>query len=177
VYDWLATTDSRYDRVYCGYGVLCWLNDLTTWAQGIARVLTPGGRFVLMEFHPTSNMFDGQWQLHRDYPHGGRQLDLHGIDDYVAGSGGGLTPSGYAPGVAEFVNPEPCHLFQWSVGEVVTALAQAGLIILNLEEYLFCNGEKPFADMVPSTQRRMVAPSHIPKIPLLYGIAAQKGAE
>jgi hypothetical protein len=56
-------------------------------------------------------------------------------------------------------------------------LAQAGLIILNLEEYLFCNGEKPFADMVPSTQRRMVAPSHIPKIPLLYGIAAQKGAE
>jgi SAM-dependent methyltransferase len=177
VYDWLATTDNRYDRVYCGYGVLCWLNDLTTWAQGIARVLAPGGRFVLMEFHPTSNMFDGQWQLHRDYPHGGRQLDLHGIDDYVAGSGGGLTPSGYAPGVAEFVNTEPCHLFQWSVGEVVTALAQAGLTILNLEEYLFCNGEKPFADMVPSTQRRMVAPSHIPKIPLLYGIAAHKGAE
>jgi SAM-dependent methyltransferase len=174
VYDWLATTDQQFDRVYCSYGAICWLNDLTEWAQGVARVLAPHGRFVLVEFHPTSNMFNRDWQLVRDYPQSGRQLTLHGIDDYVADSGGGLTPSGYSEGVSGFVNTEPCHLFQWSVGEVVTALAQAGLMIERLEEYCFSNGERPFNDMVESAGRRMVAPAHVAKFPLLYGVAAIK---
>lgn len=174
VYDWLITTDQQFDRVYCSYGAICWLNDLTVWAQGVARVLAPGGRFVLVEFHPTSNMFDRDWHLVRDYPQSGRQLTLHGIDDYVADSGGGLTPSGYSEGISGFVNTEPCHLFQWSVGEVVTALAQAGLMIERLDEYCFSNGERPFNDMVEQSGRRMVAPAHVAKFPLLYGIAATK---
>jgi hypothetical protein len=119
-------------------------------------------------------MFNRDWQLVRDYPQAGQQLTLHGIDDYVADSGGGLTPSGYSEGVSGFVNTEPCHLFQWSVGEVVTALAQTGLMIERLEEYCFSNGERPFNDMVESAGRRMVAPAHVAKFPLLYGIAASK---
>ncbi|MFN5059365.1 MAG: class I SAM-dependent methyltransferase [Chloroflexota bacterium] len=174
VYDWLTMTEQQFDRVYCSYGAICWLNDLTGWAHGVARVLSPGGRFVLVEFHPTSNMFNRDWLLERDYPQAGRQLTLHGIDDYVADSGGGLTPSGYSEGVSGFVNTEPCHLFQWSVGEVVTALAQAGLVIERLEEYCYSNGERPFNDMVETAGRRMVAPTHIAKFPLLYGIAATK---
>jgi SAM-dependent methyltransferase len=174
VYDWLATTPMQFDRVYCSYGAICWLNDLAEWAHGVARVLAPNGRFVLVEFHPTSNMFTRDWQLNRDYPQSGRQLTLHGIDDYVADSGGGLTPSGYSEGVSGFVNTEPCHLFQWGVGEVVTALAQAGLCIERLEEYCFSNGERPFNDMIEAAGRRMVAPAHIAKFPLLYGIAARK---
>jgi SAM-dependent methyltransferase len=174
VYDWLATTPIQFDRVYCSYGAICWLNDLAEWAHGVARVLAPNGRFVLVEFHPTSNMFTRDWQLNRDYPQSGRQLTLDGIDDYVADSGGGLTPSGYSEGVSGFVNTEPCHLFQWGVGEVVTALAQAGLCIERLEEYCFSNGERPFNDMIEAAGRRMVAPAHIAKFPLLYGIAARK---
>jgi SAM-dependent methyltransferase len=174
VYDWLATTDQQFDAVYCSYGAICWLNDLQEWAQGVARVLAPGGRFVLVEFHPTSNMFDAQWQLARAYPMGGRQLDIEGVGDYVAASGGGLTPTGFSAGVNDFVNPEPCHLFQWGVGEVVTALASAGLQITRLDEYLFCNGERPFADMVELPGRRMVAPPHVPDLPLLYGVVATK---
>lgn len=174
VYEWLQSTTHRFARVYCSYGAICWLNDLTEWAHGVARVLAPGGRFVLVEFHPTSNMFSRDWQLVRDYPQAGRQLTLHGIDDYVADSGGGLTPSGYSEGVSGFVNTEPCHLFEWSIGEVVTALAQAGLVIDRLEEYCFSNGERPFNDMHEVAGRRMVAPAHVAKFPLLYGIAATK---
>ena len=174
VYDWLATTDQQFDAVYCSYGAICWLNDVQEWAQGVARVLAPGGRFVLMEFHPTSNMFSPDWQLSRDYPQAGRRKTLAGIDDYVADSGGGLTPSGFHTGVSGFVNTEPCHLFEWSVGEVVTALAQAGLMIERLEEYCFSNGERPFRNMVATTGRRQIAPPHIPQFPMLYGLSATK---
>lgn len=174
IYDYFATTPATFARVYASYGTICWLNDLQAWANGIARILDPQGRFVLVEFHPTSNMFDAQWQLHRAYPMGGRQLTIDGVGDYVAASGGGLTPTGFATGVTDFVNPEPCHLFQWGVGEVVTALALAGLRITRLDEYLFCNGERPFHDMVELPGRRMVAPPHIPAMPLLYGVVATK---
>jgi SAM-dependent methyltransferase len=176
IYDWLAQTPERFDRVYASYGAICWLNDLTEWAHGVARVLAPHGRFVLLEFHPFSNMFAADYRLMRDYPQGGRPLTLHGIDDYVAHSDGGLTPTGFEAGVRDFTNPEPCTLFQWGVGEVVTALAHAGLIIESVQEYCFSNGERPFPDMVAESGRRMVTPPHLPRFPLLYGIAAQKGA-
>ena len=68
VYDWLARTRSvgrRFDRVFCSYGAICWLPDLATWARDVAGVLAPGGRFVVIDFHPVSNMFDRHWRLAR----------------------------------------------------------------------------------------------------------------
>jgi SAM-dependent methyltransferase len=44
--------DRSYDRVYTSYGVLGWLPDLKPWARLVASALKPGGRFVLVEFHP-----------------------------------------------------------------------------------------------------------------------------
>lgn len=102
VNDWLAHTSAtalRFDRVLCSYGVLCWLSDLYSWAQGVAQILVPGGRCVVIDFHPFSNLFDREWQLVNSYPAAGEVLRLHGIDDYVAESRDGLTPSGYASGV------------------------------------------------------------------------------
>jgi SAM-dependent methyltransferase len=176
VYDWLADTargSQRFDIVYCAYGAICWLHDLQTWAAGVATVLHPGGRFVLVEFHPVSNMFDRQWRLAAAYPSGGRLLQRDGIADYVGESRGGLTPSGYAPGVQDFKNPEPCYLFQWGLGDVVTALAQTGLMITQLHEYPYTNGERPFARM-RAEGRRMLSPDGVPAIPLMYGLVAQK---
>jgi SAM-dependent methyltransferase len=177
VYDWLAETartSRRFDIVYCAYGAICWLPDLQTWARGVAAVLRPGGRFVLVEFHPASNMFDKQWRLAAPYPSGGRMLATHGIDDYVAEAQGGLTPSGYAAGVQDFKNSEPCYLFQWGLGEVVMALIQAGLTLTALHEYPYTNGERPFANMRAVEGRRMIPPEHVPLIPLMYGLVAQK---
>ncbi len=175
VFDWLAQAAAegrRFNRVFFSYGTLCWISDLSQWAQGIAAILAPGGRFVVIDFHPTSNMFDAAWQLVRTYPAGGNLLTLAGIDDYVGASGAGLTPSGFTEGVREFHNPEPCHLFQWGVGEVVTALAQAGLRIETLREYLFVNGERPFTNMREGLGRRLIAPEGTPQIPLMYAVTA-----
>lgn len=175
VYDWLAQTAAsgvRYDRVFCSYGAICWLPDLDEWARGVASVLASGGRFVLVEFHPTSNMFDADWQLARSYPHGGRILPIDGVGDYVGASGAGLAPGGFAEGMPHFQNPEPAHLFQWGVGEVVTALAGAGLRIEALCEYPFVNGEKPFTRMRELPGHRLAAPDGTPEMPLMYGVAA-----
>jgi SAM-dependent methyltransferase len=177
VYDWLAqaAADQRqFDRMFCSYGAICWLPDLDTWARGVAAALAPGGRFAMVEFHPMSNMFSHDWTWEHSYPSGGRMLELHGIDDYVGASDGGLTPAGFAEGVQDFTNPEPCYLFQWGVGEVVTALAWAGLRIETLREYPFVNGERPFARMRGLPGRRMAPPEDVPSMPLMYGIAAVK---
>jgi len=178
VYDWLAeavTRGERYDVVFASYGVVCWLPDLGRWARGIANILQPGGRFVLVDFHPAAEVLDEDWNPARDYPSGGEPLLLEeGVGDYVAASGGGLTPAGFAEGVGGFENPEPCCLFRWGLGEVVTAIAEAGLEITALEEYPYSNGERHFARMRELPGRRMAPPEDVPAVPLMYGLRAEK---
>ncbi|TCJ20265.1 class I SAM-dependent methyltransferase [Rubrobacter taiwanensis] len=175
VYDWLEENRGarRFERVFASYGVVCWLSDLDAWAAGVAGVLAPGGRFVLVDFHPAAMMFDRDWNLAHDYYAGGAPLeDAAGVGDYVAESEGGLTPAGYAAGVRDFRNPEACHLFRWGLGEVVSALAGAGLRVLVLKEYPYSNGERQFARMRELPGRRMYPPEDVPALPLMYGISA-----
>jgi SAM-dependent methyltransferase len=179
VYEWLEEASHegrRFDVAFASYGVICWLPDLRSWAGGIADILRPGGCFVLIDFHPAADIFDRDWNHVSDYPSGGEPLLLEeGVGDYVAASRGALTPAGFVEGVRDFQNPEGCYLFRWGLAEVVTALAEAGLRITALEEYPYVNGERKFAGMRELPNRRMVPPPHIPTIPLMYGIRAEKG--
>jgi SAM-dependent methyltransferase len=178
VYDWLEEASRegrRFDVAFASYGVICWLPDLGRWAGGITDILNPGGRFVLVDFHPAADIFDREWNHVHDYPSGGEPLLLdEGVGDYVAASGGGLTPAGFVDGVRDFENPEGCHLFRWGLGEVVTALARAGLRITALEEYPYANGEKKFARMRELQDNRMFPPENVPMVPLMYGIRAER---
>lgn len=178
VYDWLeeaSCVGRRFDVAFASYGVICWLPDLRGWAGGIAGILNPGGRFVLVDFHPAADIFDEDWNHVRDYPSEGEPLFLdEGVGDYVAASGEGLTPAGFVDGVRDFENPESCHLFRWGLGELVTSLAEAGLSIMALEEYPYANGERNFGGMRELRGKRMVPPEHIPKVPLMYGIRAER---
>jgi SAM-dependent methyltransferase len=178
VYDWLeetAQSTQRFDIVFCSYGALCWLSDLNAWAKGMAAVLEPGGRFVVVDFHPFAMTFDEDWS--HTYPYFGHGQPLtweEGIGDYVAASGGALAPSGYAEGVQDFKNPYRVHEFQWGIGEIVTALLKAGLTLTALNEYPYSNGAKTFERMRETPGRRMVPPEEVPNLPLMYGLAAQK---
>ena len=178
VYDWLEETvrgGRRFDVVFSSYGVVCWLPDLEAWAGGIAAILEREGRFVLVDFHPAAEIFGERWNLAHSYPSGGEIQLLHeGVGDYVAESGGGLTPAGFVEGVREFQNRHCCHLFRWGLGEVVTALAQAGLRLTALVEYPYSNGERLFAEMRELPGRRMVPPEGVPAVPLMYGISAER---
>jgi SAM-dependent methyltransferase len=178
VYDWLeeaAREGRRFDAVFSSYGVVCWLPDLDAWAQGIAAILKGGGRFVLVDFHPAADMFDERWAHARDYPSGGELLVLEeGVGDYVAESEGGLTPAGFVEGTRDFENPHGCHLFRWGLGEVITALAGAGLRIVTLKEYPYANGERQFSGMRELPGRRMAPPEGVPTLPLMYGVRAER---
>jgi SAM-dependent methyltransferase len=179
VYDWLqkkAREERRFDVVFSSYGVVCWLPDLEAWVWGISTILEPGGRFVLVDFHPAAEMLDEQWNHSRAYPSGGEPwLFQEGVGDYVGESRGGLTPAGFVEGARDFKNPYRCILFRWGLGEVVTALSEAGLRIVALEEYPYSNGERHFARMRELPGRRMVPPEDVPAVPLMYGISAEKG--
>ena len=178
VHDWLRETARRgrlFDAVFTSYGVVCWLSDLGLWAAGITGVLRPGGRFVLVDFHPAADVFDEHWNVTRDYPRGGGPLLLEeGVGDYVAHSRGGLTPAGYAGGVEAFENPEPCVLYRWGIGEVLTALAGADLAITAFREYPYSNGERHFSRMREGPERRMFPPEDVPAVPLMYGVRAER---
>jgi SAM-dependent methyltransferase len=178
VYDWLADAarqPERYDVVFSSYGAVVWLSDIRAWARGIAAVLKPGGRFVLVDFHPFPMVFDWDWS-HR-FPYFGEGVPRtfeHGVGDYVALSGGALAPSGYVEGIEAFVNPHRGHEFQWGIGEIAAALLEAGLVITALREYPYANGAKLFDRMRELPGRRMVPPEEVPNLPLMYGIAARK---
>jgi SAM-dependent methyltransferase len=179
IYDWLEQTapgSQRFDIVFCSYGALCWLSDLRLWAKGIADILKPKGCFVCVEFHPFSMVFDDQdWTP--KYPYFGENQASswpEGIGDYVAASGEALTPSGYLAGVQDFQNSCPCHEFQWTLADIVTALLEAGLAITTLKEYPYSNGAKLCQGMRETPGKRMIQPERLPSLPLMFGIVAQK---
>ena len=116
--DWPA----QYDLVFTGGGALVWLPDITRWAQVVAGLLKPGGRLVLEEIHPISGILwveDGQIQLAGDYFSRGKTEAETGWSHFKGSED------------AQEVKYE----FNWPLGDIVTALAQAGLVIERLEEF------------------------------------------
>ncbi len=179
IYDWLAEAAGRgdqFDVVFSSYGALPWLSDLGAWARGIAAVLRPGGRLVLVEFHPFAVIFDENWRP-GGYPYsgGGQPFSTdEGIGDYVAISGPALAPSGYLTGIENFRNPHPGHEFAWGLGDILSAVLDAGLRLTVFREYPYMNGDRMFADMRSLPGNRWAAPEHVPNIPLMFGLAAEK---
>lgn len=179
VYDWLARSAARCDVVFSSYGAILWLSDLPAWARGVAAALKPGGRFVLVEFHPLIGVLDGalsgDWKRASDYMGGRLASFADGVGDYVAEAGGALSHTGTVIQAAEpFVNPNPAHEYAWGLAEVVSALLEAGLRLAALHEYPYCNGFKPFPNMIEQPGRRMVFPDGMPVLPLMYGLVAQR---
>jgi SAM-dependent methyltransferase len=112
-----------FDLVYTSRGVMVWLPDLTRWAQVIATALKPGGIFLLFEEHPIASCLwitDGKLHLESDYFGRGRPETSAGWRHFQGGE------------AAQQTKLE----FSWPLGDIVTALAQAGhLYIERLEEF------------------------------------------
>lgn len=179
VYDWLpqaVQAEERYDVAFSSYGALCWLSDLHSWARGISAILAPGGRLVVMEFHPFVQTLDEDWQLRYPYSSGGKPLYFdEGIGDYVGGAEGALSPSGYEPGLSPGANPIGNFEYFWGVGDICTALMTAGLELALLREYPYINGCRFFHRMRQIAGRRMVPPEDLPQeLPLMLGLVAIK---
>ncbi len=120
-----------FDIVHTSYGTIGWLPDLKPWAIMIAERLVKGGTFHIVEFHPIVWMFDyldGQPEMKYGY----NQKDV--IYEEYEGT--------YADQNSKMISKE--YAWNHGLGEVVTALTEAGLHIDFLKEH----DESPY-DVLP----------------------------
>jgi len=177
VFEYLESTPDRFDVVFISYGALPWLSDIPRWGRGVARVLAPGGRLVLIEFHPLINLLDleGSFAAPCGTGGGGARIDWHqGVGDYVAASDGALSPGEHVAPTEPYHNPEICHEWEWSVAEIVDAVARAGLHVEAVREYDYSNGCKFFPRMLPRDGKRWVYWEGGPRLPLMYSLVARR---
>jgi SAM-dependent methyltransferase len=110
----------QFDIVYASYGVLGWLPNLSRWAALVHRYLRPGGRLVLVEFHPVVWMFDNDFtRLQYSY------FNTGPIEETEAGT--------YADTGAPIVNQS--ITWNHSLSEVLSNLLAQGLQINHFGEY------------------------------------------
>ena len=126
VYDARQAVSGNFDLVYTSIGVLCWLPNIARWAQVIASLLKPGGTFFIRDDHPMfmtigEDISDG---LKIEAPYFEQDAPMTWDDDssYVD------FPD--APRITHTTN----HQWNHSLGQIVTALINAGLVIDELEE-------------------------------------------
>lgn len=111
-----------FDIVFTSYGTIGWLPDLKPWAKMINNRLKKGGVFYIAEFHPIVWMFD--------YTEGKPVMKYGYMQDEVIYEEYEGT---YADESSKMISKE----FGWNhgLGEVITALTEAGMQIEFLKEH------------------------------------------
>jgi SAM-dependent methyltransferase len=115
-------TSGVFDLVYSGTGTMVWIPQIDIWATAVADALTVGGRLLLWDEHPLATCFSGAAN------------EPVVIDDYFR-SGSPVESYGWT----HFEGGEQAHevryQFAWTLGDIVTAIAGAGMKIERLTEY------------------------------------------
>ncbi len=149
-----------FDVVYTGFGAINWLPDIRRWAGVVAGLLRPGGFLYLAEFHPFTWVFgDDDLTLAHDY--------FHHEEPEVWDE-----PGTYADFEAE---TEHNKTYEWNhtLGDVVSAVAEAGLIVGSLHEHDYTLFPRwPFLEKSGFDTYRL--PEGTPALPLMYSLLARK---
>lgn len=124
LYDAPQALPESFDVVYTGVGALNWLPDIARWGRIVAAFLAPGGLFYIREGHPM--LFCLDWRedaaLVVRYPYFETAEPV--VDD---------DPNTYAgPGTVAHA-----RTYEWNhgLGEMITALLDAGLALTALREH------------------------------------------
>ena len=161
VYDLPSRLDRMFDVVYTSRGALNWLPDIREWARVVARFVKPGGIFFITEAHPIAWALNDGLPLTFGYPY---WEHAEPIASDVEGS--------YADVSAE-VKSEKEYGWQHGLGEIVTALVDAGLTIELLREYPFSEWDMGFT--VEGPDGAWVLPDTVEgELPLFYSLRARK---
>ncbi len=122
----VALGDGMFDLVYTGIGALCWLPSVVRWAEVVSSLLAPGGRLFLREGHPvlwslSDSRDDGLLAIDYSYFEHAEPIVDDSSDTYVE------TDAAFTHTVS----------YGWNrgLGEIVTALFDAGLQITALAEH------------------------------------------
>jgi SAM-dependent methyltransferase len=161
IYDLPEHVDGEFDVVFTSEGVLCWLPDLPRWAEIAAGVLGSGGVFYIRDFHPLLSVFDDEAtepRIRHPYFPTQKPMRFEGDETYTDGK-----------------LEEAVVTYEWphSLGDVVTALTDAGLRIEFLHEFPYCTfAALPFlSEGADGLWRYEAAPK---AIPLMFSVRARK---
>jgi SAM-dependent methyltransferase len=170
LYDLPSNLDGRFDVVYTSRGVLGWLPDIRAWAGVVAHFLAPGGTFFISEGHPVMNTFENEGvapgELRLMYPYWEHTDPLR---FEVKGS--------YADPDADVVGQTE-HSWDHGLGEVVTALIDAGLRIERLVEHPFLDWKVDWLVEDPPGSGLWRLPADVSgELPLMFSLLASKPLE
>lgn len=114
----------EFDLVFTSYGVLHGLPGLKRWGEVIAHFLKPGGIFYMVEDHPMFRVFrsnpDGEIRAARTYFFSEEPQRIEGPGSYATDNQGATSVS---------------YVWDFSMGDVLNALIEAGLTIEFLHEF------------------------------------------
>ncbi len=141
-----ALGHGSFDLVFTGIGALCWLPDTRAWARVVADLLRPGGRLFLREGHPmlwtlADKREDGRLVVEDSY----FQRDEPTVVD---------DPGTYVQTGVTFVH-HVTHVWNHALGEIVTALIEAGMQVTGLVEH----DSVPW-DALPGKMKRLAGGEH-----------------
>jgi SAM-dependent methyltransferase len=114
----------RFDLVYTGIGAICWLPSIRRWAEVVAGLLRPGGRLFMREGHPVLwSMSDPRPDglLVLEHPYFETQGTIFREENSYAGTGTVGAPASMG--------------FNHGLGEILTAVRDAGLTMTGFEEH------------------------------------------
>ena len=143
-----------FDIVYTSYGAVCWLPDLSKWAEVVASNLVTGGTFYTAEFHPIYDLLTGYSYFTRTAP----DVDEEGT---------------YTENGADVV----AKLATWThpLSRVVNALVGVGIQVERLNEFPF-SPYNCFEGMVEKEPGRYYLSHRGHDIPIVYSITGKKVA-
>lgn len=157
--------EGEFDVVFTSGGVLCWIGDLSRWAEVIAHFLAPAGTFVMVEGHPFSWIFDNE----RD-------------DDRLVADPrwSYFTREGVAwPNAGSYTGDAPAakydHHYEWmhSISGILMSLVGAGLVLERLEEHPIC-GYRCLPFLVESEPGVWRTPPGYPDLPLSFTLRMRR---
>lgn len=168
LYDLPSNLDGTFDIVYTSRGVLGWLPDIRAWAEVVAHFLAPGGTFFITEIHPIAQAFESEGvaagELRLAYPYWEHPDPL---TFKVTGS--------YADPTADVGEGVVEHGWDHGLGEIVTALIDAGLRIEALVEHPFVDWSLDFlVEEPPGSDMWRLPPESKGEFPLMFSLRATK---
>lgn len=155
-----------FDLVFTGIGALCWLPRIRDWAAVVAKLLAPGGSLFLREGHPILWSMDETIsdEPHLRFPYFEPSEPLPWDDD-----------QSYVP-TAEALTATRTYEWNHSLGEIVTALIEAGLRIDLLVEHDSVPWEALPGQMKLREDGEWVLQERPEAMPLSYTLRASKPA-
>jgi hypothetical protein len=117
--------DGVADLLYTGKGALVWLDDLSSWADEVFRLLAPHGRLFVYDAHPAAPL----WTTDPD------QASVDPRRSYFAGTR--VNDTFPASAIRRFSDDAELEAVesQWTLGDIVTSVARAGLVLEHLGEH------------------------------------------